>query len=284
MGDTDREARVDLTLAGVRITGVSIAGRETWFRLPSLDLAFDLGRSPTELVSVSNVFLSHAHLDHAAGLAYWASQRLLRKLPGGVVRTEPSAVARLAEVVSLQEELEGGLKYDAKIEALAPGQRVFLRKDLAVGAFRADHRIPSLGFLASEVRNRVRKEFHGKTPEEIRAAARAGVSVSEPVPRPLVAYSGDTGKGLFESAPREVFHAKVFLLECSFLEDRDRDRAGAWGHLHLSEITERADLFENEVLVLTHLTLRTSADEIRSEIARRLPARLRTRTIPFLPT
>lgn len=98
-----------------------------------------------------------------------------------------------------------------------------------------------------------------------------------------MAYSGDTGKGLFGSAPREVFHAKVFLLECSFVEERDRDRAGEWGHLHLSEIAERADLFENEVLVLTHLTLRTSADDIRAEIARGLPARLRDRTIPFLP-
>jgi hypothetical protein len=61
-----------------------VAGRETWFHLPPLHLAFDLGRAPTTLVSVPNVFLSHAHLDHGAGLAYWCSQRRLLRLPGGI--------------------------------------------------------------------------------------------------------------------------------------------------------------------------------------------------------
>ena len=50
-----------------------------------------------------------------------------------------------------------------------------------------------------------------------------------------------------------------------------------------NEIAERADLFENEVVVLTHLTLRTTPDEIRRTVARRLPPRLAARTVPFLP-
>ena len=43
-------------------------------------------------------------------------------------------------------------------------------------------------------------------------------------------------------------------LEEPTLEERDADRSQAWGHLHLNDVAERADLFENEVLVLTHLT------------------------------
>ncbi len=100
---------------------------------------------------------------------------------------------------------------------------------------------------------------------------------------PLVAYSGDTGAGIFARAPRSFFTAKVLLLECSFVEESDRGRSEKWKHLHLDEIAERADLFENEVLVLTHLTLRTSPDDIRTAIARRLPPRLAVRTVPFLP-
>jgi hypothetical protein len=37
------------------------------------------------------------------------------------------------------------------------------------------------------------------------------------------------------------------------------------------------------VVVLTHLTLRTPADEIRRLVNERLPARLAERTVAFLP-
>src|SRR5664280_483261 len=91
------------------------------------------------------------------------------------------------------------------------------------------------------------------------------------------------GGGLRGRAPRSFFTAKILLLECSFVEERDRERSKEWKHLHLDEIAERADLFENEVVVLTHLTLRTEADEIRRLVKKRLPARLAVRAVPFLP-
>ena len=175
------------------------------------------------------------------------------------------------------------MRYDARVEALEPGEPVFLRRDLCVSSFPVDHRVPTLGFLASEVRRRLLPSFAGLGPEEVRAAAARGEAVAREVPIPLVAYSGDTAAGLFDLAPPEAFRAKLFLLECSFVEERDRDRSREWKHLHLSEIAERADRFENEVLVLTHLTLRTSPDEIRRELKRRLPARLAARTVLFLP-
>lgn len=283
MAGLSREARLTATYAGVTVSGVSVAGRETYFLLPALGLAFDMGRAPTDLVPYENVFLSHAHLDHGAGLAYWCSQRRLWRLPGGVVRTEPSTAERWRRILAVHQELEG-VRYDARVEPMAPGESVALRKDLTIAAFRVDHRVPTLGFLASEVRNRVTDEWRGMSQEEIRSAASRGLRVSEKVARPLLAYSGDTGSGFFSLAPPEVFRAKVLLLECSFIEERDRDRAGDWGHLHISEIAERADLLKNEVLVLTHLTLRTKADEIRREIARRLPASLARRVALFLPS
>ena len=282
MAGGPREERIARTYLGLPISGVSIAGRETFFILPTLGLAFDMGRVPTDLVPIPNVFLSHAHLDHAAGLAYWCSQRRLQRMPGGVVHTEPSAVPAWRRILALHEELEG-VRYDARVEGMGPGESIPLRRDLRVSAFRVDHRIPTLGFLASEIRNRVRPAWYGRAADEIRAAARQGTAVSEPVARPLVAFCGDTACGIFDLAPPEVFSARILLLECSFVEGRDADRSRQWGHLHLSDIAERAELFQNEVLVLTHLTLRTQPGEIRAEILRRLPAGLASRTLAFLP-
>ena len=75
----------------------------------------------------------------------------------------------------------------------------------------------------------------------------------------------------------------MLLLECSFVEERDKGRAAPFKHLHVDEIAERADLFENEVILLTHVTLRTSPGEIRRLVKQRLPARLAGRALPFLP-
>jgi ribonuclease Z len=277
-----RERRIEATWAGLPVRGVSVAGRETWFHLPTLHFAFDLGRAPTALVSVPNVFLSHAHLDHAAGLAYWCSQRRLLRLPGGTARTHPAAVPAWTKLLALHEALEA-VRYDARVEAMESGARVSLRRDLEVEAFEADHRVPTLGFVASEIRNRLREDLAGHLPGEIRDAAARGEAVAEKVAIPLVAYSGDTGAGVFARAPRSFFTAKVLLLECSFVEESDRERSEKWRHLHLDEIAERADLFENEVVVLTHLTLRTSPGDIRKAIAHRLPPRLAARAVPFLP-
>ncbi|HKC23717.1 MAG TPA: MBL fold metallo-hydrolase [Thermoanaerobaculia bacterium] len=282
MSGPPRERRIDATYAGIPISGVSIAGRETFFHLPTFRIAFDVGRCPTDLVPVTRLFLSHAHLDHGAGVAYWASQRTLSRMAGGVVHTTPEAVDGWRRLLALHAELEGVDRYDARVEPLAPGATVTLRKDACVTAFRVDHRVPGLGFLLSERRNQLRPEFQGRSREEIRDASAAGRQVAESAELPLVAYSGDTAKGIFDLAPKEVFRAKVFLLECTFLEPAHLEKAAGWGHLHLSEIAERAETFENEVLVLTHLTLRTSPEEIRRQMSRQLPASLAKRTVAFL--
>ncbi len=282
MSPEARERLIEATWAGLPVRGVSVAGRETWFHLPTLHLAFDLGRAPAELVPVPHVFLSHAHLDHGAGLAYWCSQRRLLRLPGGAVYTHPAGVPAWTKILALHEALEA-VRYDARVEAMESGARVNLRRDLEVEAFETDHRVPTLGFVASEIRNRLRPDLAGRPSEEIRSAAAHGEAVAEKVAIPLVAYSGDTGAGVFARAPRSFFTAKVLLLECSFVEEQDRGRSKEWKHLHLDEIAERADHFENEVVVLVHLTQRTSPGDIRKAITRRLPPRLAARVVPFLP-
>ena len=282
MSERERWAPLSLTLAGIPLRGVSIAGRETWFHVPSLDLAFDVGRSPADVVPAPSLFLSHAHLDHAGGLAYWASQRRLLRLPPARVFTDPATVPAWRQILALHEGLEG-VGYHVTVEGLGPGESVDLRKDLSVSAFRSDHRVPTVGFVASEVRHRLVPAWQGRPEGEIRAAILGGEVVTSRTPRPLVAFSGDTGVGMFESAPREAFEAKVFLLECSFVEPADVSRARNYGHLHVDDIAERADLFANEALVLTHLTLRGTPAELRRTIARRLPASLASRTVLFLP-
>lgn len=54
----------DLHIEGYSIGGLSIAGHETCVILPSLNLAFDIGKCPQRAVSQQFLFISHGHMDH----------------------------------------------------------------------------------------------------------------------------------------------------------------------------------------------------------------------------
>lgn len=53
-----------LKVGDYSIEGLSIAGHETCVILPSLSLAFDIGKCPQRAVSQQFLFISHAHMDH----------------------------------------------------------------------------------------------------------------------------------------------------------------------------------------------------------------------------
>ena len=97
-----------------------------------------------------------------------------------------------------------------------------------------------------------------------------GIEVTRREAIPLLAYPGDCGADIFEAAP-ELFEARVLLIECSFVRPEDVSRAREYEHLHLQDFLDRAGLFRNEVVVLTHFSQRYPAEEI-FEALTRLPA------------
>lgn len=64
-----------LYLPPFRVQGLSTAGEESCVHLPEFDLAFDIGLCPRAVLSANAVALTHGHMDHAAALSYYFSQR-----------------------------------------------------------------------------------------------------------------------------------------------------------------------------------------------------------------
>jgi ribonuclease Z len=276
----DGRGRVRIEAAGIPIEGVSIAGHESFYKLPTFRTLLEFGRAPEDVVGYPTVAVTHGHLDHIAGLAHYASRRRLQGLPPARILVPSEAVSAVARWVDACEELEK-IRYSIEVVPASPGDRITLRNDLELTVLPGRHRVPAVGYLFSEVKHKLLEEFGGRPGHEIAELKVKGVAVTRREEVPLLAYTGDCGEAIFDAAP-EILRAKVLLIECSFLFPEDVSRAREYAHIHLDDILARADRFENEALVLTHFSQRYRAEEIRQALAA-IPVPLAARVVPFLP-
>ncbi|HET8772424.1 MAG TPA: MBL fold metallo-hydrolase [Thermoanaerobaculia bacterium] len=263
------------------IEGSSRAGHESYFRIRELGVALDIGRCPDLVVPMEHVFVTHAHLDHAAGIPFYAAQRKLQQLEAGTVYVPAESREGFEELLAVQRRLTGSA-LALEIVGLAAGEEARFGRNHLVRAHAATHRVAARAYELFDVRHHLREEFLGMGGEEIGRLRREGVTVDEPYARSLLFYTGDTDRGLLESC-EALFRSEVLMMECSFVLEGHQDRAAQYRHLHIDDIADFADRFENELIVLTHFSRRYSRDEIRTRVRRRLPVSLHDRVRLALP-
>lgn len=276
---TNRE--VSLEVSGIPVRGRSAAGVESCFRLPTLRSALEAGRGSEALVAIPNVFVTHGHLDHCAGVATYASQRTLQGLSEGRVFVPAETLADYEALIALHLRLEGFERYSARLVGVSPGDRSEIRSDLVVDAFAGRHRVPTVGYTFKERKRKLKSEYRRASGQEIARLREKGIDVSEEVESAILSYPGDCDERIFEAAP-EIFESRVLILECTFLRPGEEEKARAYGHLHLSDIVRRASDFRNESIVLAHFSAKHSREEIVALLSEGLPPTLKDRVHPFV--
>ena len=270
-----------VTAGPYTIRGVSVGGVYTSLAVPELAVVFDVGISPRSSAGIDTILLSHGHVDHIGALPAFLG---IRALQG---KTKPPRVVMPAEIVDdLQHALAALTKlqrWPLDIEAIGmmPGDDIELRGDIRVRAVRTYHPVPSLGYIITRRVSKLRAEFRGLPGPEIAARRRAGEPMTEHEDRLELAYATDTLVSVLDHSP-DLLRARVLIVESTFLDTRKSLEAARAGcHIHLDEMIERADKFENEHVVLMHISQLYRPDEVASILDARVPPALRAKIIPF---
>src|SRR5258706_9998489 len=74
-----------LKLGPLHLIGYSVAGEESVVQVPELDVCFAIGGSPYFALTSNTICITHGHMDHLAGLAYYLSQRHFQGMKPGTV-------------------------------------------------------------------------------------------------------------------------------------------------------------------------------------------------------
>jgi ribonuclease Z len=259
-----------LRLGELAIEGWSRAGEETWFRVHPPGLGFDAGRGAAAQTGSRDLFLTHGHLDHALGVPWVLSQRRLQGAGPTRVFCPAALSTDLERFVEAAERIER-TSYLREIRGLEAGERVEVGRGLTIEAFAVDHVVPGLGYHLLRRKHHLRPEYRGLAAAELVRLRGLGADLEEETEEVWFSYTGDTGPGVFDRAPR-LGDSRIVLTECTFLGEKLRRRGSLYGHLHLEDLVDHAERLAGcEAIVLCHLSRRHTRRELEAEIERRLP-------------
>ncbi|MBX3184744.1 MAG: MBL fold metallo-hydrolase [Polyangiaceae bacterium] len=264
------------------IRGVSVGGVYTCLQVPEIGALFDAGVALRGLVGGEHLFLSHGHADHMGGLVGLLGIRGIQERPR-LRAFMPRAIH--AGIASALEHMTGMHRFDLSMDIVPvdPGDEHQLRSDLHVRALKAHHVVPTLGYQFFNRVKRLKPAFQGLSGPEIAQRRRAGDDLFDEGERLELAYVTDTLLRVIDTSP-SLLKTPVLILECTFLDERrSPERAHKSCHIHLDDLLPRAEEFENEHLVLMHLSQLYKPAEVHAILRRRLPASLYARVVPFAP-
>ena len=252
------------------LVGRSWAADSTAFCIPELSVGLDAGYvvSPKRM---AHYLISHVHSDHIHMLTHVKSRS---KPPQFVLPTASvplaqrylEAAQQMTSHLTPEEYRQIAWDKTHTYRGVEAGDSFALdaQRGLHVDVLHCDHGVPCVGYRLKLVKQKLRAEYAGLPGREIGRLRKQGVAVMEDVTTTLLTFLGDTHASIFEDYPDTVGDAPVLIVECSFLDPSERDRARATNHVHWLDLEPHVRRHPNTLFVLIHFSHRYSAEYVRN--------------------
>jgi ribonuclease Z len=278
----ERQAAVDnapilsFQHGGLTIEGYSRAAVQSYWRIPELKIGFDLGAHPWDFMGTPTWLLTHTHLDHVAALPVYVARRRMMRMGPPKIYLPAESLEDVRRLLLIMQRLDRG-RMLCELCGVRPGEEINLAREHVITTFPTTHTIPSVGYVVWDRRFKLKEEYIGLPNDKIRDLRLGGTAVTREVRVPLLAYTGDTSPAGIDNYP-PVFQAKVLITELSFIRpNHRREKIHKFGHMHLDDFIERADQFQNELIICAHFSTRYHPQEVQRVVDAKMPPRLRER-------
>ena len=262
-----------LTHGDLTIEGFSRAAVQSYWRVPELKLGFDLGAHPWEFMGTPNWCVTHCHLDHLVALPVYVARRRMMKMDPPTIYLPTHAVETVHAILKAYTKLDRG-RLPCNLIGVEPGDEIELNREYLVTVGETRHTVPSLSYLVWHRRNKLKPEYLELSGEEIRDIRQSGREVSQEVRIPLLGYTGDTRVEGLDVTPA-LYEAKILITEMTFVaEDHSQDKIRKNGHMHLKDFLDRADRFQNELIIASHFSTRYNYHQVKKLVQEALPGSL----------
>lgn len=261
---------------GLTIEGYSRAAVQSYWRVPELKIGFDLGGTPWSFMGTPTFFLSHAHLDHMAALPAYVARRRMMKMSPPTIYLPAQIKKDVENLLYAWQKLDRG-RMACNLIPVQPGEEYDLSREHFVSIVETTHTVPSVGYIIWDRRKKLKPEYQGLPGDKIRDLRLSGEEVTNEIRVPLIAYMGDTSPEGLDRC-EDIYKAKILITEMTFFRpEHSVKKIHKFGHTHLDDILERADKFENELIILCHFSTRYHTSHLKKAVMKKLPASLKKR-------